>query len=302
MKTINDLKVGDKIWLCQGLTKNANCGKRYFNALMAKYATDEPGEIIEICLNEPNVTIRAGDESPGRSRWCVSPEMIDWERTAELNNKNTMIDLTKILKVGDKVYCLRNGEQEILDFVTDKIYPLVSDKYTYTHGGKHYYSDINPTLFPSKESAIKHELDFEAAWKEYEEEKLYKKWEDFGYVNGYKIDSCGIIQAKEIESTNFESINGILATESQCKVVIAWAKLSHVLETYPEYHEAKDMLKRGDGKGYLYCVTKMDGYDALVLRNTDRCEPFIFSHAQSAQKFLDQNRELLLEYFENLIA
>lgn len=299
MKTIKDLKVGDKVLLRKDLKEgDLFSGGWEVNRRMLKYQA-EPGEISEI--NNSSVEIHEiRGEGPGLYRWAIVAEMIDWERTTEINKKSNIMGENK-----EKTYsCTLSEWDRIINVACDnwkqRLINWVSEHYNYEMGKIIISKELIYRMIVASNGLQKEIIEgvFPKYFKDLEEPNLNKKWEDFKELEGYYVAYDGSIAYINKMTPDDKGINGVFAKESQCKAIIALAKLTHVLETYPENAEAKNWLRQS---GQVSYVTKRDD-ELRIFTSNCYVLPFIFSTEKAASRFANENCDLLNKYFDNLIA
>ena len=123
------------------------------------------------------------------------------------------LDLTKILKVGDHVYSLVNGEGVVKEIIKDCVYGIKIDfenaqDVPYTKDGRYFNNEGETVLFPSKE---------ERNWSKYISKKCRNKLEPFDKPNWchHKVDLSNC--SEEYRKAYYDGWNNCNQQHSQCE-------------------------------------------------------------------------------------
>ena len=124
--------------------------------------------------------------------------------------------------------------------------------------------------------------------------KYPKAWEDLGRIEGYYVSSVAVI-CSPLNDVVAKATRHVFATEQQAKSFgIIYPQLTQLMKAYrgewvPDWSVANAK----------YCVTLQEG-KLMVVTVFISNQPITFPTADIAEKFLNDHRELIEEFFNGM--
>jgi len=203
-----------------------------------------------------------------------------------------LIDLTKILKVGDEVYYIISGQSTIVTEIKAATYPIVCKAVTVTKDGRLYnnYDNGECVIFPSKT-----ERDWSKYIQQKESQKLLKEAK-LRYPIGTKIKSAVVPSIIGIINGNpFLYVDGDISIEvidnknRSFKVTLYYADNKKWAEIVKEpLFITEDGIELCDGDSVWYC--RKDYYTSPIISllakdaNPSKSENLLYFSTEQAAK------------------
>lgn len=139
--------------------------------------------------------------------------------------------------------------------------------------------------------------DFQKGIVKLKKVKIAKNWEDLGFIEGFRIDSDSEIIKLSKRSTLLEYNKNIFASEKYAKSALAFAQLSQVYE-FGDYNIIDYKVPTPYAKYYIiYNAGDKKYYPCGPSTGCSIKGPFTFKTKISALEFIENNKDLLDDYY-----